>query len=59
MRSQTKTTRALGLLAFAVGLVGYVFFGWRFGDGASNPFTVGLAILAVAVAVGVTLRDRL
>jgi len=59
MRSQNRTTRALGLLAFAVAVVGYVFFGWRFSDGASNPVAFGLAIVAVAVAVGVTLRDRL
>lgn len=59
MRSQNRMTRALGLLVFAVAIVGYVFFDWQFSDGASNPVAFGLAILAVAVAVGVTLRDRL
>ncbi|WP_135827890.1 hypothetical protein [Halorussus halobius] len=59
MRSQSIAGTAVGVLAFLVGLVGYVAFGWRFGDGASNPLTFGLAVVAVAVAVGLTVRDRL
>lgn len=59
MRFQSTTTRALGLLAFVVAVVGYVFFGWRFGDGTSNPVGIIFAIVAVLVGVAVTLRDRL
>ena len=59
MRSRSITGTAVGVLALLVGLVGYVAFGWRFDDGASNPVGFGLALLAVAVAVGLTVRDRL
>jgi len=59
MRSQSIAGTAVGVLAFLVGLVGYVVFGWRFDDGASNPLGFGLALVAVAVAVALTVRDRL
>jgi len=59
MRSTSTVSRALGLAMFAVALVGYVVFDWRFSDGLDNPVAFGLAMVAVAVAVGVTLRDRL
>lgn len=58
MRFQNTTTRVIGLLAFAVAVVGYVFFGWRFGDGTSNPIGIAFAIVAVLVGVAVTLRGR-
>lgn len=46
-------------LAFAVvGVVGYTVFGWRFG-GDSSPIALVLAGLAVALAVGSELYDRL
>jgi len=44
---------------FVAALVGYVVFDWRFSDGLDSPVAFGLALAAVAVAVGVTLRDRL
>lgn len=59
MRSQNPAVRALGLIAFVIAAVGYVFFDWRFSDGTENPVAFAIAILAVVVAVGVTLRDRL
>lgn len=49
----------VGVLMFVVAVAGYVLFGWRFGDGAGNPVAFGLALVAVVVAVGVTLRDYL
>jgi hypothetical protein len=48
----------IALLFFAVAVVGYVVFGWRFGDGTSNPIAFGIALVAVGVAVFSTLRDR-
>ena len=57
MRSSSTLGVVVGLLAFVVGLVGYVFLGWRFGGGSSDFATV-LAIVAVVVAVGVTLREQ-
>ncbi|MFC3477132.1 hypothetical protein [Halobacterium litoreum] len=46
-------------IAFAlVAVVGYVALGWRFG-GDTDPAAVAIALVAVALAVGSTLRDRL
>ncbi|WP_134669481.1 hypothetical protein [Halorussus marinus] len=59
MRSTSTATRAIGVAMFVLALVGYVAFGWRFGDGVDSPIALGLALVAVAVAVGATLRDRL
>ena len=58
MRFESNVVRAVGVLAFVVGLVGYVAFGWRFGDGTNSPVALAFALLAVAVAVGATLRNR-
>ena len=58
MRSRSRAIQALAVLAFVVGLVGYVAFGWRFDGGTDSPVALVLALLAVAVAVGATLRNR-
>jgi multidrug transporter EmrE-like cation transporter len=58
VRSSSILGVVVGLLAFAVGLVGYVLLGWRFG-GESSDFATALGLLAVVVAVVVTVRDRL
>lgn len=58
MRSGSKLGTLAGLAAFAVGLVGYVGFGWRFG-GDGSPVATGLAFVAVAIAVGLTVRNAL
>jgi cobalamin synthase len=53
-------SRALPLvgLAFAVvAAIGYVVFGWRFGDG--NQLTFALGVVAVAIALGAQARDHL
>jgi uncharacterized membrane-anchored protein len=42
--------------AAAVGLVGYLAFGWRFDGGSSGPVVTALAAVAVALAVVSTLR---
>ncbi len=44
----------VGLAAAVVGLVGYVVFGWRFGDGG-NGVSTGLGVLVAALAIAVTL----
>jgi hypothetical protein len=58
MRSQSRVVRAIAVLAFVVGLAGYTVFGWRFGGGTDSPVALVLALLAVAVAAGTTLRNR-
>lgn len=50
-----RLTTLLAVVMAAVGLVGYVVFGWRFDGGASSPLVTALALLAVAVAIGSTL----
>lgn len=46
-------------LAFAlIAAVGYVALGWRFG-GDSGPIPTAIAAVAVVVAVGATLREKL
>lgn len=59
MPDSSKLLPLAGLLACIVGVVGYVVFGWRFGGDTSSPVAVGVALVAVALAVGSTLRDRL
>lgn len=50
-RSQSKWARYGGILAAAIGLIGYTVFGWRFGEyDGSVPFIVGLLVAFVAVA---------
>ena len=49
----------VGVLACIVAVVGYVAFGWRFGDGTANPIAIGIALVAVAIAIGSTVQRRL
>jgi hypothetical protein len=46
------------VLMAVVGVIGYTVFGWRFGDGTSNPIAFALAIVAVGIAAVATLRER-
>ncbi|MFC7199709.1 hypothetical protein [Halospeciosus flavus] len=49
-RSQSKLLQSLGVIAALVGLVGYVVFGWRFGEGGGVvPNALGVAFALVAV----------
>lgn len=50
--------RFLGLVAAVVGVVGYVAFGWRFGDGGSGGLPFALGIAFCVVAAGLTLFRR-
>lgn len=54
----SNVRRGLGLAAAVVGVVGYVAFGWRFGDGGSGglPFALGIAFCAVAVGLTIVRR---
>lgn len=55
MTRRSVPTTLLGIVAFAVGLVGYAVFGWRIGGAIDLiPTVLGAAVAAVAVAV--TLR---
>lgn len=49
--SGSNPLQLVGLLAAAVGLVGFVVFGWRF-DGSTEltPFAIGVGVAIVAVA---------
>ncbi|NIC00113.1 hypothetical protein [Halobacterium sp. R2-5] len=59
MRQRSGPFALVAVLACVLGVVGYVVFGWRFGDGTTNPVAFAVAIAAVGVAVVATLRDRL
>ncbi len=54
MRSQSPALRLLGLLAFLVGLVGYLAFGWRF-DSSGNSVVTALAAACVVIALAATI----
>lgn len=58
MRANSKYFAIAGVLACLVGAVGYVAFGWRFG-GDTSPVAAAVAGVAVALAVGGTVRDKL
>lgn len=48
----------VGVVFAVVAAVGYLAFDWQFG-GDTSPFVLALAALAVALAVGSELRNRL
>lgn len=56
-RSRSGPLALLGILAAVVGVVGFVVFGWRFGE-ATGPLPLALGVLFAAVAVVVTLLNR-
>ncbi|WP_336036563.1 hypothetical protein [Halobacterium yunchengense] len=58
MPGRSGRLQRVGLLFFAVALVGYAVLGWRFGDGSTDPAAFGLALVAVGVAAYSTLRSR-
>ncbi len=49
----------IAALVCVLAIVGYVVFGWRFGDGTTEPIAFVVALVAVALAVVATIRDRL
>lgn len=55
MRSRSRLGFLVGLGFALVGVVGYIFFGWRFG-GPTDPLAVAFAMIAVVAAVVVTVR---
>ncbi|MFC5972321.1 hypothetical protein ACFPYI_13350 [Halomarina salina] len=57
MPSTSTLGTVVGLATFAVGLVGYTLFGWRF-DGTGGPVVTAVALVCVVVAVVLTLRNR-
>jgi hypothetical protein len=56
--SDSSALQGIRVSMAAVAVVGYVAFDWQFG-GESGAVPTVLAILAVALAVGVTLSRRL
>ncbi|WP_435180927.1 hypothetical protein [Halorussus sp. AFM4] len=56
-RNRSKSATLPGVVAAAVGAVGYLAFGWRFG-GDSNPVALAAAPVCAAAAVGFTLRGE-
>ena len=53
-RSSSKTIQYLGLVIATIAVIGYVVFGWRFGEpNGIAPYGIG-AIVAI-FAVGLTL----
>lgn len=53
MRFNSPALQLVGVVACLVGLVGYVAFGWRF-DSSGGPLVTAVAVVCVALAVGVT-----
>jgi uncharacterized membrane protein len=56
-RSTHPVIAAVAVVAFAVGLVGFTVFGWRFG-GDGSPLSTALGVGVAAVAIGWTLYSR-
>lgn len=57
-RTEWRLLQYVGVVVFAIGLVGYVVFGWEFG-GTNDPLPAALAVFAAAVALVWTLaRNR-
>lgn len=57
-RSQSTALQYVGALVALVALVGYVVFGWRFGEtDGTLPLAIGVA--CAIIAVGWTLYRRL
>lgn len=55
--SSSQTLQYVGVIAAVIGVIGYVVFGWRFGDtDAPLPFVFG--VLCVGIAVGWELYRR-
>jgi len=50
--SNSNVGQLLGVLAAIVGVIGFVFLGWRFGDGGGTlPGSIGIGVAAVAVVL--------
>jgi hypothetical protein len=58
MPGRSASVSWIAVLMAVVGVIGYTVFGWRFGDGTSNPIAFALAIVAVGIAAVATLRER-
>ncbi|WP_338729048.1 multidrug transporter [Haladaptatus sp. DJG-WS-42] len=58
MGPKNSALRVVGLLAFVVGLVGFLIYGWRF-DTGGDPIATTLGVGAALLAILVTLRRRL
>lgn len=58
MSVRSRQLPLVGMLFAVVAAVGYLALDWHFG-GDSGPFVLALAAVAVAVAVGSELRNRL
>jgi len=55
--SQSRTLQYVGAITAVVAVIGYVVFGWRFGDtDATIPFLFGA--LCVIIAIGWELYRR-
>ena len=56
--SSSQTLQYVGAIAAVIGVLGYVVFGWRFGEtDAAIPFILGG--FAAAIAIGWNLYRRL
>jgi phosphatidylserine synthase len=58
MPGRSRRFKGVAVVFAAVAVVGYVAFGWRFGDGTSNPIAFAIALVAVGFAVVSTIRGR-
>lgn len=55
--SDSKALQFLGAAVFIVAVVGYVAFGWRFGE-SNGPIPLALGVLFAAIAIGWTVYER-
>lgn len=53
----SKLVGVVGLIAAAIGVVGYTVFGWRFGQ-ADGPVPFALGLLAALLAIVWTVARR-
>ena len=56
--SQSKPLQYIGALVALIAIVGYVVFGWRFGE-TDGILPLAIGIICVILAVGSTLYQRL
>ena len=56
--SESKPLQYLGAIVALIAVVGYVVFGWRFGE-TDGVLPLAIGILGAIIAVGWTLYQRL
>lgn len=56
--SSSRTLQYVGAITAVIGVIGYVNFGWRFGE-TDNAIPFVLGVICVGIAVGWELYQRI